>query len=74
MAESDYNLIKPVEGLQNVGTLNPIQGNTEKKRKQGEEQRKRSTAAQPDKTTDKNATGAEPPENEDDRHSIDFRA
>jgi len=74
MAQNDYNLIKPVEGLQNVGTLNPVQGNTEKKRRQPQEQRRRSSKTQQDENRNQTPSTGEPSKNEDDRHSIDYRA
>jgi hypothetical protein len=72
MTEND--IIKPVEGPQNIGVLNPIQGHTEKKQRQPEGQRKRTADTQPAETSDENATSTKPSESEDDRHSIDYRA
>jgi hypothetical protein len=72
MTEND--IIKPVEGPQNIGVLNPIQGHTEKKRRQPEERRKRTAETQPAETLDENATNTKPSESEDDRHSIDYCA
>ena len=69
--ENDYNIVKPVENMPNVGAMAPIDRHTEKKRRQqGRQNSRRTATAQqniPDQTSglDDNQTG---------RDSIDYRA
>jgi len=73
MEQNDYNLVKPVDGLQNVGTLNPIQPNAERKPRRQPGQRKSAKgrgAEVAEQQSDENNSFR----NNDDQHSIDFRA
>jgi hypothetical protein len=74
MPDNDYNIIKPVENLQNVGAMTPIDRRAERRRRQGQkEQRKAATDqhnlldAQQDETT-----GSGNDQTKQD--SIDYRA
>jgi hypothetical protein len=70
MADDNYN-IKPVENLQNIGGLNPVGRRKERKRKQN--LREQDQQQEQDKSTKKNLDD-ESFENQDDQHSIDYRA
>jgi len=69
MANDNYN-IKPIETLQNVGGLSPVGQRKKRKRKQnlnkqGREEQDKPTKEKPDDKTFKN---------QDNQHSIDYRA
>ena len=49
MANSDYNIIKPVENLQTVGSLTPANKQNEKKRRQNTQQQEH---GQPDESVE----------------------
>jgi hypothetical protein len=74
MPDNDYNIIKPVENLQNVGAMAPIDRRAEKRRRQGQkEQRRAATNHQdlPDAQQDE-TTG--PGNDQTEQGSIDYRA
>lgn len=76
MADSDYSVIKPVESLQTIQGIAPA------KRRQERKQRQNAPHEHPEKTeteaeTEAQRNEAEPTEtvhDEDDPHSIDYRA
>jgi hypothetical protein len=71
MLENDYNIIKPVENLSNVGSLAPIDQHSEKRRRQ--EKRRGTTGPRdiPEAGQDENAT---PDPARTASGSIDYRA
>ena len=46
MQDNDYNIIKPVENLQNVGAMTPIDRQAEKRRRQNQQKQHRIAANQ----------------------------
>ena len=44
--ENDYHIIKPVENLQNVGAMTPIDRRAEKRRRQGRKEQRRAATDQ----------------------------
>ena len=75
MADNDYNIIKPVATLQNIGGLASIKRQKEKKRKQdSHEQKKQEPQQKPNESIGAEDTGTKLTENEGDSHFIDYRA
>jgi hypothetical protein len=77
MANNDYNIIKPVEGLQNIGGLTPTKHREEKKKRQNlneqnEEQRKLAED-ELNKSTKENISGEIAEEDRNER-SVDYSA
>jgi hypothetical protein len=74
MPDNDYNIIKPVENLQNVGAMAPIDRRAEKRRRQGQKKQRRAATNQqdlPDAQQDEtNGSGNDQTE----QGSIDYRA
>ena len=74
MANNDYNTIKPVGGLQNIGGLTPAKRREERKQKQNlHEQNQEESKQELNESTEENLNN-EITENEGDQHSIDYRA
>lgn len=71
MTENDYNIIKPVDGLQNIIGLAPVKHREERKRRQ---QGQDSAAAQLNESMTSENSIDEFTDNEEDQHSIDYRA
>ncbi len=69
MANSDYNIIKPVENLQTVGSLTPANKQNEKKRRQNTQQQEQQPGEPGEADRDNEAAKAQP-----DRPSIDYCA
>jgi hypothetical protein len=63
MADSNYN-VKPVENLQNVGSLSPVTSNRERRRKGNLKKGKHEQQASPQESDEHNP----------DEHSIDYCA
>jgi hypothetical protein len=70
MQDNDYNIIKPVENLQNVGALSPLDRHPEKRRKQS---RQDNHGSAPDEQENSNETTNSGNTN-DQTSSIDYRA
>ena len=73
MDGNDYNLITPVNSLQNIGTMQHVKHRKERKRKDKHKPQQEAKK----KTTDGQATKViveEPLFNRDDPHRIDFKA
>jgi len=72
MADNNYTAIKPIQGLQNIGGLTPVEQRKERKRRQP-----RSEDEEQQEPTNETNTES-PPESSSDApapdHSIDFRA
>jgi hypothetical protein len=83
MTDNDYNIIKPVDGLQNIIGLAPVKHREERKRRQ---QGQDSAAAklrpagqetsdgEPNESVDSGNGIGEFTDNEGDQHSIDYCA
>lgn len=75
IADNDFNIIKPVESLQNIAGLTPVKHREQRKRRQGlHEEKKGESEQEPDNSVDEQDVSAELIENEEDGHSIDYRA
>jgi hypothetical protein len=70
MADSDFNVIKPVESLQTIQGLAPTTRQQERKRRQkSPDKRREKTEEQPEKAAEPQARN-----DSDDPHSIDYCA
>ena len=70
MADSDYNTIQPIEGLQNVLGIAPTEQQQQQRRKNAQEKRRQhSQPAQDEKAGEKTSQ-----DNQDESHLIDYRA
>jgi hypothetical protein len=75
MADNDYNIIKPVDGLQNIRGLTPAKRREERKRRQNlPAEHAEQPEAQPDGTLDQQDSDKEPDDQANDQHLIDYRA
>ncbi len=75
IADNDFNIIKPVEGLQNIAGLTPVKHREQRKRRQDlHEEKKGESEQEPDKSVGEQDLSDELTENEEDRHTIDYRA
>ena len=74
MENNNYDLIKPVKSLQNIGAITPTKRQEEEKKQQQKQNRKRSLEQQPSKPTDEQITNNLNDETNDDPHSIDYCA
>ena len=74
MPSDSYNIIKPVENLQNVAGLKPVQQNQERKRRQ--DLRQGQHRAEDDELDEsmEEIEEARPGRRDDDPHSIDYCA
>jgi hypothetical protein len=70
MQDNDYNIIKPVENLQNVGALSPLDRHPERRRKQS---RQNEHSSEPDEQENSNET-TDSGDTRDQFGSIDYRA
>jgi len=77
MADNDHNIIKPVDGLQNIAGLTPAKRREERKKQQNlpeqKDQQRELTEDELNESTEKDV-GSEIIENAQDRHSIDYCA
>lgn len=82
MAENDFNMVKPVESLQNISGLSPAKRREERKRRQDTSgQKKEDSQQQPEEfieepeLSDKSARGTQDVKNrQQDDAGIDYRA
>ncbi len=76
MADNDYSIIKPVEGLQNIGGITPIQRREERKKKKqhGQNEGEQESDKEELKELGEEKLRGEPDDNEQDQHSIDYCA
>ena len=77
MVDNNYNIIKPVEGLQNVGNINPA-GSREEKRKRQNPHKQEDGPHKPvedelSESIEKNID-SEIVKNDQNEHFIDYRA
>jgi hypothetical protein len=73
MENNDYSIIKPVENLQNVGAMTPIDRQAEKKRRQNQQKQNR-TASQQGLLDEHDSKPSGPGETQAEQGSIDYRA
>lgn len=74
MADSNYNMIEPVENLQNVGSLTPVNQRKERKqRRNPQEQNQEEGEKELNESVEEN-TDHQAPENGPNKHSIDYCA
>ena len=66
----NYNIIKPVESLQNVGNLSPVDRRKKKKQKQNSNKKKQPELDESIEESFNDETQI----NDSDQHSIDYRA
>ena len=69
MQENDYTIIKPIDNLQNVGAMTPIDKHAQKRRQQ-RQAKHGSTDEEQDLSNGNNSSE----NNKDDQSSIDYRA
>ena len=72
--ENDYNIIKPVENLQNVGAMTPIDRQAGKRRRQAQGERRRPAAGQQDLPGEEKQQTIPTKNNDDGQGGIDYRA
>ena len=73
MADNNYNMIQPVENLQNVGGLTPVKREKERKRRQNSQEENEQEQQEQNDAIKENA-GSNGTKTKSDRHSIDYRA
>jgi hypothetical protein len=71
MTDSDLNFIQPVETLHNVPSLTPAQRQEERKRRQKPPQEQKQ---EPDEKPQNEIPQEPAPDQNEDRHLIDYRA
>ncbi|MHC4666487.1 MAG: hypothetical protein ACYS9T_11135 [Planctomycetota bacterium] len=75
MADSDYNIIKPVEGLQNIAGLTPARRREERRRRRelrkGKEQDSEQRA---NESSGESSVDIESAADDSEQHSIDYCA
>ncbi len=77
MADNNYNIIKPVESLQNVGNITAAKQREERKKRQNshkqQDRQPKPVEDELNESTEKNID-SEIAENDRDEYSIDYRA
>ena len=75
MPDDNFNIIKPVEGLQNLAGLNPVRRREERKRRQNlKDQQDDQDEQQPDDSLEQQDFSEETVEYEDEQHTVDYHA
>ena len=75
IADNDFNIIKPVEGLQNIAGLAPTRRREQRKRRKDlHEEKKGESEQEPDNSVGEQELSDELIENAEDGHTIDYRA
>ncbi len=75
MSDNDYNIIKPVENLQNIGSLTPAKRREERKRRQNlHEQNEEKPKQESNKPINEEDFSDKLTESDRDQHSIDYCA
>lgn len=75
MAENDTNIIKPVDGLQNMAGLTPARRREQRKRRQDlNKENEQETEQTLDESVDEEIIDGECTENGNNQHIIDYRA
>ena len=74
MADNNYNIIKPVENLQNIGGVTPAKRREERKRRQNlKEQNEQEPEQQLNESVEEDLSN-ETNESQGEQHSIDYCA
>lgn len=77
MADNDFNIIKPVENLQNVGGVTPAKSREERKKRQNLHKKNDPQRPLPDSERDESTAediDSEIVDNDREQHSIDYCA
>ena len=75
MADNNYNIIKPVESLQNIARLSPANRREERRRRRDLQRRKgQATQEELEDTADAEMPGEGVAEDASGKHSIDYCA
>jgi hypothetical protein len=75
MADSDYNMIKPVEGLPNIPGLTPAKRREERKRRQhSPDEQNDSASEEPNDLGDQARPDNGYVDDDNEKHFIDYRA
>lgn len=75
MADNDYNIIKPVEGLQTIGGLTPAKRRKERKQRQDlHKQNEEQPEQKLNDSIDEQGLRSELAEDEGNQNTIDYRA
>ena len=79
MADNNFNIIKPVESLQNIGGLAPVKQRKERKHKQNLQEENQQEENQQENQKQPNESGEEDinidiMDDESDQHSVDYCA
>ncbi len=77
MADNDFNIIKPVENLQNVGGVTPAKSRKERKKRQNLHEKNDPQRPLPDSERDESTAediDSEIADNDREQHSIDYCA
>ena len=72
--DNDYNIIKPVENLKNVGALSPIDRRDEKRRRQGQQKQHRAATDQHNLSDAQQDENTRSGNDQAEQGSIDYRA
>lgn len=73
MAEDNYNIIKPVEGLQNLAALKPV-GQRQERSKRQNTNNPHDEQEQPNDLSEQEDQGEGPDDLKPGRHRVDYRA
>jgi hypothetical protein len=75
MVDDNPNIIKPVDGLQNIAHLAPVRRREQRNRRQEPNKENKQEAEQePNQSVDKENAGKQGSENNNDNHTIDYCA
>ena len=75
MADNDYNIIKPVKTLHNIGGLTAAKRREQRKKRQAPDQQEQKEAEeQTTEPIEESTADRKMPQADDDQNSIDFRA
>lgn len=74
MADNNYNIIKPVDSLQNIPGLNPIDRRKERKRKQNSNQQRHKPTQQPSDEPTIEQLDDQLDQDDETKHTLDYRA
>ena len=72
--DNDYNIIKPVENMQNVGAMEPIDRRAERRRRQGQKEQRKTAANHQDSQDIQQDETSGPGNDQTEQGSIDYRA
>jgi hypothetical protein len=72
--DNDYNIIKPVDNLKNVGALTPVDRRDEKRRRQGQKDKRRAATDQRNLSDAQQDETSRSDNDQAEQGSIDYRA